>query len=338
MAERRLSPGAEFAAMPGPVQCYDNLVAPDNVLPQLLAWRRKGLRTVLVTLVGIEGTTPRPLGAQMAVAEDGRYAGYLSGGCLERAVALEAIATINVRANSLVRYGRGSRYFDLRLPCGSGLDLYFDQGLHDGVLAEAARLGHARRPFELETDLSTGVSRVSALADPRVPTKAAKTFFTRSYFPAPRVALLGSGPAFMAIAHLLRATGFELEALSSDEATLRLLHANGIPARMLPDANGLADHLDRWTAVVLSSHDHDREAPLLMQALKSECYYIGAMGSRRTHATRTARLLELGASPEACVRVRGPIGLIAGAKGVASLAVGVLAEIVEAAKLNHQLA
>src|ERR1044071_3768023 len=87
-----------------------NLLDEDDVLPMLDAWRRRGLRTALVTLVGVEGGAPRQPGAQMAVAEDGSYAGYLSGGCLEQAVALEARAVIASGVNRLVRYGKGSPY------------------------------------------------------------------------------------------------------------------------------------------------------------------------------------------------------------------------------------
>ena len=137
-----------------------SLLADEDVLGDLIAWRAQGLRTALVTLVAIDGNTPRPLGAQMAVAEDQRFSGYLSGGCIEQAIALEACQTIAAGQNRLVRYGKGSAYFDVQLPCGSGLDLYFDQGLTADVVERIAERRAARRPFTLVTDLVRGESRI----------------------------------------------------------------------------------------------------------------------------------------------------------------------------------
>ena len=77
----------------------------EDVLGPMWHWQAAGLRVALVTLVEVEGGAPRQAGAQMAVAEDGRYVGYLSGGCLEEAVVLEAQAAIAQGANRLVRYG-----------------------------------------------------------------------------------------------------------------------------------------------------------------------------------------------------------------------------------------
>ncbi len=137
-----------------------SLMADEDVLGDMIAWRAQGLRTALVTLVAIDGNTPRPLGAQMAVAEDQRFSGYLSGGCIEQAIALEACQAITAGQNRLVRYGKGSAYLDVQLPCGSGLDLYFDQGLTADVLESIAERRATRRPFTLVTDLVRGESRI----------------------------------------------------------------------------------------------------------------------------------------------------------------------------------
>ena len=94
----------------------------DNVLPDLAEWTGRGERCALVTLVGVDGNAPRAEGAQMAVSESGEWAGYISGGCLEAAIALEAQAAIKAGKPRLLRYGKGSPYFDIQLPCGSGLD------------------------------------------------------------------------------------------------------------------------------------------------------------------------------------------------------------------------
>ena len=96
----------------------------ENVIPDLASWSGKGERCALVTLVSVDGNAPRAEGAQMAVSESGRWAGYISGGCLEQAIALEAVEAIQAGKPRLLRYGKGSPYLDIRLPCGSGLDVF----------------------------------------------------------------------------------------------------------------------------------------------------------------------------------------------------------------------
>ena len=98
---------------------------PLAILEQALAWIAQGQRVALVTLVGIEGSTSRGLGSQMAVAEDGRFAGSFSGGCIEDAIVAEARDVLAARTGRTVRYGAGSPYIDVRLPCGGGIDLCF---------------------------------------------------------------------------------------------------------------------------------------------------------------------------------------------------------------------
>ena len=109
----------------------------------------KGERCALVTLVGVNGNAPRAEGAQMAVCESGRWAGYISGGCLEQAIALEAVDAIKAGKPKLLRYGKGSPYLDIRLPCGSGLDVFVQphprRGTHPGMSERLER----RQPFAL---------------------------------------------------------------------------------------------------------------------------------------------------------------------------------------------
>ena len=96
------------------------------VLSQWLEWYQQGLQPVLATIVNIDGSSPRPLGAQMAVADESQWAGFLSGGCIEPALVAEAVAVQRQGKVHVQRYGVGSPYVDLALPCGSAVDIYFD--------------------------------------------------------------------------------------------------------------------------------------------------------------------------------------------------------------------
>ena len=114
----------------------DYVAGEDAAVRAVLAELEAGGRAVLVTIVGVEGASPRPVGAQMAVRADGSWVGYISGGCLESAVAQEALKALETGAADVVRYGKGSKYFDIVLPCGSGVDLHFDPAPDARALAE----------------------------------------------------------------------------------------------------------------------------------------------------------------------------------------------------------
>lgn len=315
------------------------LLAAEDVLGDLDAWRRAGLKTALVTLVAIDGATPRPLGAQMAVAEDGRFTGYLSGGCLEKAVAEEAVAAIREGRNRLVRYGKGSKYFDLKLPCGSGLDLYFDTSIDQHVIEQSAQLRLARKPFQLCTDMRTGLSTIGEIGPAERPHSTMDHgVFHRVHVPQPHMFIVGAGPSFTAVARLLSAAGFSLSAASPDSDTRLELQAYGIGAQGFADVAHLdVGMLDRWTAAIVAFHEHDWEAPVLARLLPVPCFYIGALGSRAAQANRLERLKSMRFEAATLARIRGPIGAIPGAKSRLTLAAGVLAEIVSEAKAQGML-
>jgi xanthine dehydrogenase accessory factor len=309
-----------------------SLLADEDVLGDLIAWRAEGLRTALVTLVTIDGNTPRPLGAQMAVAEDQRFSGYLSGGCIEQAIALEACQVIATGQNRLVRYGKGSAYLDVQLPCGSGLDLYFDQGLTADALERIAQRRASRLPFTLVTDLVRGESRIEETVH-ETGCVLSGDVFRRPHLPAVRVLLAGGGPALVAIAVLLRFAGLDLHIITPDDAVRAELSARGIDAYGLADVGAIKDHFgDRWTAAVVAFHEHAWEAPVLARILRRPYFYVGVMGSRKAHETRLAQLREMGVRDEDIARLKSPIGMIGGAKSRVTLAAGVLADILAAAK------
>lgn len=306
--------------------------AADDVLPDLLAWQSAGLATALVTLINIDGTTPRPLGAQMAVASDGRFTGYLSGGCVEHSVAIEAERAIAARANKTVRYGKGSAYLDIKLPCGSGLDLYIDQTITSRVLAEAAALKAQRTPFQLATNIETGESRIEpASGIPKSERFGAE--FKRAFMPTLNILLVGSGPSMAALAHTLSASGFGLLIATSSDHTRQEVERLGLSCHSINDVQNLpVAAFDRWTAAILAFHEHDWEVPLLAKLLATPAFYIGALGGKVAHSARQSALRGLGQLEEDIARVRGPIGMIAGAKSRGILAPGVAAEIITDAK------
>lgn len=285
----------------------------DHVIDFALARLRQGERVALVTLFSIDGASPRPLGAQMAVTAGGESVGYLSGGCLERAVIAEAQEALQAGANRLVRYGKGSRYLDIQLPCGSAIELHFDVTL---TITGLAKLDRAYR------------SRTASTLDIGPPPGKKGPVLTRHYRPAPRLLVAGTGAAAVQLLRLGRVSGFETELLSPDAPTRAACDREGLTARPILSTGDVA--ADFRTAFVLMFHDHDWEQDFLTAALASEAFYIGAQGSRSVHASRRQRLLAAGFAATEVARIRGPAGLFHGTKSAYTLAASVLAEIIDA--------
>ncbi|WP_225206123.1 XdhC family protein [Novosphingobium huizhouense] len=263
---------------------------------------RNGLAGAFVTLVGYEGAASRGVGSQMVVLTDGRHLGSLSAGCVERAVIDEARAVARSGETRTVRYGAGSPYLDLRLPCGGGIDLQF-------------------------TPLPAPERIEAALAQLEARTTATLLLGERPcrYPPPLRIVALGHGEDLVALTRTARGLDLAIEAyapaddLHRDDTIHPLLHRNSLP-RVAGDP---------WTAVVLAFHDRDWEEHLLAQALEIEAFYHGAVGSRRTQRARVAALREAGVDRDRVDRLRGPIGLIPGARDAATLALSIVAEVVQ---------
>jgi xanthine dehydrogenase accessory factor len=301
----------------------------ENVIPDLASWRSRGERCALVTLVGVDGNAPRAEGAQMAVSETGRWAGYISGGCLEQAIALEAVDAIGAAKPKLLRYGRGSPYLDIRLPCGSGLDVFI-QPMRDAALIDdmSERLGR-REPFALRIDLVTGAGQLEAPAGTRFQSHRQGNSFIRAYEPSLRCLVIGSSPIAVALSEIASCAGFQAEFYAPDPDILPKLPASVTVHPLMPRPPFI---MDSWTAAVLAFHDHDQEMPIFSELLLSPCFFIGAIGSRNAHEVRQVALSEAGFSEAEIARIKSPAGLLAGLKSAPHVALSILMQIVVAAR------
>ncbi|HWJ18835.1 MAG TPA: XdhC family protein, partial [Geobacterales bacterium] len=268
-------------------------------------------------------------GAQMAVSETGQWSGYISGGCLEAAIALEAVAAMKAGKPRLLRYGKGSPYLDIRLPCGSGLDVFI-QPIRDAALIEdmSHRL-ERRRPFALRIDLATGACQLEARAGEALLSRREGSAFFRAYEPALRCLIIGSSPIAVALAELAACAGFEAEFYATDPEILPKLP---VSVKVQPLNPRVPFAADRWTAAILAFHDHDQEFPFFSSLLPSPCFFIGAIGSRNAHAVRQDVLTEAGFSEAEVARINSPAGLVTGLKTAPCVALSILTQIVAAAR------
>ena len=303
-----------------------------DVLAFLNEELRAGRKAALVTLTGLDGPFSRPLGAQIAVAADGRFAGSISGGCLETALVEEACAAIGAGRDRELRYGRGSPFLDVRLPCGGGVDLHVDAAPDPDVIRAALERAAARSPFSLLFRIGSDRSGLR-LAGGEAQAGAGE--FRRRFQPRLRIILAGRGWGIVALAKLARVGGCEIVVASQERATLAYCEPYAdrlIPLTLPTQAPSLP--FDADTAFACLFHEHEWETALLLDALRSPAFYVGALGSRQTHERRLETLRELGAGPDDVARLKGPIGLFP-SREPAVLAVSALAEILKVRTLEE---
>jgi xanthine dehydrogenase accessory factor len=294
---------------------------------------RSGQRVVLVTITGLIGSSSRPIGTLMGVAEDGRFAGSFSGGCIEAAVVAEAHEAIQEGRPRQVRYGAGSPYIDIRLPCGGGVDLLFHPNPDPGEIRQAVACLEGREPLVLAQGRAGGLCILPGLARQvpgwQVPGWQGETFISW-YAPPLGLVVVGHGAESVALVRLSVTLGTAPRLLSPDERVVMLAGTLGAHANLLTNPSSAPRLLaDPWSAIVFLFHDHAWEPLLMEQALSQPWFFIGAMGSRGTHANRLETLRERGLPEEALARIIAPLGLIPSARDPGTMALSALAQVAD---------
>lgn len=322
----------------------------NDILDQVRAWRRSGKEVALATVVRTWGSSPRPAGSHLAADAAGAFVGSVSGGCIEGAVIQAAQAVMADGRPRLLEFGvSDERAWDVGLACGGRIQVYVERivpGLFDRVLAAAG----ARRPAALvtrladgcqalvEADSAAGELELAAAAREEIRRRlrtgssavleADETLFVRVYAPPTRLIIVGAVHVSQVLAPMAALAGYAVTIVDPRRAFATPERFPGVElvvewpdealARLAPDGS---------TALVTLTHDPKLDDPALQVALQSPAFYIGALGSRRTHARRVERLAELGLGPLAG-RIHAPVGLDLGGRTPEELAVSVLAEVV----------
>jgi xanthine dehydrogenase accessory factor len=254
--------------------------------------------SALCTVVGIDGSFSRRLGAQLAVGRDGTVFGSLSDSCLDKELASQATSALEEGRPRALRYGKGSPFIDFRLPCGSGLDILIDPFPDIDALVDCVVKLDRRQRSTL-----------------KLPCEAPGLLQTRDYLPSPRLVVFGDTAEATALKELCVAFGTEVQCIQPGRDIFLGKQPSGIK-------------IDTWTAIVLLFHDHEWETAILEWATLTEAFYIGAIGGQATRTNRHEALARAGLSPELIGKVRSSIGLIPAARNPRVLALGVLTEII----------
>ena len=304
-----------------------------RVLNDALAWRRAGHRVTLVTVVETWGSAPRPPGALLAVRDDCAVSGSVSGGCVEDDLVarIRAGEYADLTRPSMVIYGvtkeEAARF---GLPCGGSLRLLQEPLLDTGWIEEVLRRTAAHQL----------VARTLALGDGSVRLRDARRgdvlgfdgeTLTTLFGPRWRLLLIGAGQLSQVVAQMAQALDFEVVVCEPREEYTAGWSLDGVTLlKGMPDDEVLALRPDAHTAIVALTHDPKLDDMALLEALNSEAFYVGALGSRRNQQARKQRLAEhFGLSADALARLHGPVGLNIGAKTPAEIAVSVVAEIIQ---------
>ena len=299
----------------------------DDIRAALLAAPVLPERFAVATLVEVDGSAPRDVGAQMLVTADEHW-GFLSGGCIEDDVARHARAVLAEGSPRLLRYGEGSPWFDIRLACGSGISVLVEP-VRASEPAVAALLDgwRARHPVLWSSDGVTRRAEAAGEAPARDQWDGAR--YTRLFTPPLRLVLIGEDGATLTAASLAREMGWEVALVTpggpSDPPFPGITYHRGDPAGALA-----AIAPDRWTAIAVLSHDREDDERGLAAALQSEAFYVGAIGARARLDQRIARLRGHGVSEAEIARLHAPIGLNGFGKAPREVALSLVAEVAQA--------
>ncbi|AVO37053.1 XdhC family protein [Pukyongiella litopenaei] len=310
----------------------------DHAPETALGWHRDGIGAALATVVETWGSAPRRTGAQLAIGGDGCIEGSVSGGCVEGAVIVEALEALDEGDARLLEFGvSDADAFAVGLACGGTIRVLVEPVGHvlpDTMLEELVAARAAREALAYEVNVETGARALRRGAYPdrmrldRSGFEPDGRTFVAVHNPPLRLIVVGAVHIAQALLPMARIAGYDPVIVDPREA---FASETRFPGETIltdwPDEAVAALGLDPRTALVLLTHDPKLDDPALMAALRADVFYIGALGSTRTHAKRVARLEQAGFTGAEIARIHAPVGLDIGAADPSEIAVAILAEM-----------
>ncbi len=299
-----------------------------DVLEHALEWRRAGRRVWLVTVAQTFGASPRPPGSLAAIRDDGILVGSVSGGCIEDDLVARRgeytgrkpqFAAYGVTAEEARRFG---------LPCGGELEVIIEPEVRaeefEALLADIS----SGRIVAREVDLATGDWSFSAAAPTDECTRTPERFAS-VHGPRWRMLVIGASEIAHYLAEVASTVDFQVFVCDPREEYKSAWRAKGAQwIDGMPDDAVLAFKPDGHSVILTVSHDPKLDDMALLEALKSDAFYVGAVGSSRTSMERRKRLADFELSPKEIARLRGPVGLTIGSRTPPEIALSILADLI----------
>jgi len=308
------------------------------VLRTLRDWRTSGKRALLATVVRTWGSSPRPVGSIMALCEDGLVVGSVSGGCIEDDLIYRHTQAysgkdsgnqIPMGAPGFVKYGvTADEAHRFGLPCGGTLELLLEYDPDAASLSTLVNALDAGQSMQRTVRLADGsVSLTPATAPAEL--DLSQTELVNTFGPEYRMLVIGAGQLSEYLATMALFGGFAVTVCDPREEYRSGWSVAGAKVvSEMPDDVVAAFRADRRSCVVALTHDPKLDDLALLEALKTDAFYVGAIGSRRNNGARKQRMIEHFDQTEASLaRLRGPIGIYIGSKTPPEIAVSVMAEI-----------
>jgi xanthine dehydrogenase accessory factor len=326
----------------------------ESVFEAARTWLVEGQRVAWATVVSTWSSSPRPLGSQLAIGEDGRFAGSVSGGCVESAVLVAARELFAGGSARTLKYGVSSEQaWEVGLPCGGTIEVFLAEAslsIVERLTAARARRASLARVIDLasgaeeiwgaerprgligdDAELSRAVEQAIHREQSRLVELGGRRLFVHLVAAPLRLVVVGAVHLTQALSELAGLSGFDVTVVDPRTAFASPERFPGVAlVHEWPDVALAGLGLDRRSAVVVLSHDAKLDEPALEAALRSDCFYIGALGSQRTQAARRSRLGELGFGEPALARIHGPVGLDIGALTTPEIAISIMAELIRA--------
>jgi len=323
------------------------------VLEQTRQWLEQGHDVALATVISTWGSSPRPVGSQFAINDQGAFVGSVSGGCVEGAVADCAKRIIAGADPSMMHFSvSDDQALDVGLTCGGSLQVFVAMVTDASLLSELCDHISNRESVCLLTNLESGYvalvtdDQVTGALDVSSQTLGAARsmleaghsavlsptddVFVHAFVPAPRLIIVGAAHIAQALAPMAQMAEFDVCVVDPRTAFATPERFPSISISTLwPGAYFEQTPFDSSTALVALVHDAKIDDPAIEAALRSNAFYVGALGSRKTHEKRTARLLDKGFSEQDVARIHGPVGLNLGGRKSSEIAVSIVAQIVE---------
>jgi xanthine dehydrogenase accessory factor len=309
-----------------------------QIITHVSEWLDGGRPVWLCTILKTWGSSPRPIGSMMACTMDGELVGSISGGCIEEDF-LQQLRDGSLKARFdeegrpfLVKYGiTAEEAARLRLPCGGQLHVLLEFIEPTQETGEIFR--HLRSALEHHQRISRVVDLQSGAISTRDVSADTAIVYTEQELvhglsPRYRLLLLGAGDVAKYVAEMALALEYDVTLCDPRAAYLDNWHVDGVRVTPdLPDDVVRDEFSNPFSGVIALAHDPRVDDMALMEALKTDAFYVGAMGSDRTSANRRARLPELGLSEKEIARLHAPIGFQIGSKTPAEIAISIMAQV-----------
>ena len=308
-----------------------------DMIEKAAQWQAKDPKLAIATVIETWGSAPQPVGSQLVCDRHGDFAGAVSGGCVEGDV---ITAAMEAKAPRILEYGVADETaWRVGLACGGRIRILVEPLGDLSALLEAKR---QRRAVAIATHLTTGAKRMIGIEAGEF----AEAFrfdrsqiigdeFVHIFNPPLRLVITGAVFIAQALLPMAQQAGYDVTiidprgAFASETRFPNVKLLAEWPDEVLPGM------LDGRTAILALTHDPKIDDPALKAALASDCFYIGALGSKKTSAARMERLSGAGVSAENLARIHGPVGLNIGAQGANEIAISILAQMTQVLRLGR---